>query len=79
MASKFVRQDQAVVVAIDDLLHDDEPEADGLIELHKSYCAAMGTVEACTCAPRLLLVPPARIDDFWRWLRKLDAVARGGP
>jgi hypothetical protein len=80
MAGKFVRQDQVIEAAIDELLNDhDEPETDGLIELHKSSCANHDAGTPCTCEPRTLLVPPAKIGDIWAWLRKLDAVTRDGP
>lgn len=72
--TKFTR-DQAVEVAIDQILADDDEGEAHTIALHVLGCPAVRD-EACECPMRTIVMPPAKATELWWWERMVDRLAR---
>lgn len=67
----------AVGRAIDELLAEvDGGEDEAVVQVHDDTCLSILDPANCTCLPRHLLVPPARVPDIWWWARHVDVLAR---
>lgn len=73
--TKYTSRDQAVEVAIDQILADDDDGQVHHVHLHIGGCPA-DVERACVCPRRTLIMPSPNVNELWWWARAVDRLAR---